>query len=64
MEQNNLKKAASLLYIFVLHGTLFSKMVSKGHRTGKIATHQCCYGDTWYVILEEEEMEKKLGKIY
>ncbi|XP_046567729.1 probable alpha-ketoglutarate-dependent hypophosphite dioxygenase isoform X2 [Haliotis rubra] len=32
-----------------------------GHRSGKIATHQCCYGGTWYVMLEEEEMVKSLG---
>ncbi|XP_062616942.1 uncharacterized protein LOC134278659 [Saccostrea cucullata] len=32
-----------------------------GHRTGKVATHQCCWGNTWYVMLEEEEMQKSLG---
>ena len=36
-------------------------MAARGHRSGKIATHQCCYGNTWYVILEDEEMEKTLG---
>ncbi|OWF42670.1 phytanoyl-CoA dioxygenase-like [Mizuhopecten yessoensis] len=36
--------------------------VAKGaHSAGKIATHQCCYGGTWYVMLEEEEMVKSLG---
>lgn len=36
------------------------QMASRGHSTGKIATHQCCHGGTWYVMLEEEEMRKKL----
>ncbi|XP_069114957.1 phytanoyl-CoA dioxygenase domain-containing protein 1 homolog [Argopecten irradians] len=36
------------------------QMMSKGHKTGKIATHQCCHGGTWYVMLEEEEMKKSL----
>lgn len=36
------------------------ELMSKGHRTGKIGTHQCCHGGTWYVMLEEEEMKKKL----
>ncbi len=39
-------------------------MVSGGHRSGKVAKHQCCHGGTWYVILEEEEMEKSLGEHY
>ena len=37
-------------------------MIKEGHRTGKIPTHQCCYGNTWYVMLEEEEMERTLGR--
>lgn len=36
------------------------ELVHQGHKTGKVATHQCCYGGTWYVMLEEDEMEKKL----
>ncbi|ESO90036.1 hypothetical protein LOTGIDRAFT_164337 [Lottia gigantea] len=36
------------------------KVVEKGHKTGKVADHQCCYGGTWYVMLFEDEMEKKL----
>ncbi|XP_074649271.1 uncharacterized protein LOC141904564 [Tubulanus polymorphus] len=32
-----------------------------GHKSGKIATHTCCDGQTWYVTLSEEEMEKTLG---
>lgn len=37
------------------------QMMKGGNRSGKVATHQCCYGGTWYVMLEEEEMEKSLG---
>ncbi len=36
-------------------------MVKGGHRTGRIATHQCCHAGTWYVMLDEEEMERTLG---
>lgn len=36
-------------------------MVSGGHRLGTTATHSCCAGGTWYVEVEEEEMEKTLG---
>ena len=34
--------------------------MSGGHRTGRVATHQCCHGGTWYVMLEEDEIEKTL----
>lgn len=37
------------------------QMVSGGHHTGKTAKHTCCVGDTWYVGLEEAEMESTLG---
>ena len=36
-------------------------MAVRGHKTGRIGTHQCCYGGTWYVMLEEQEMKQKLG---
>ncbi|ESO90037.1 hypothetical protein LOTGIDRAFT_233877 [Lottia gigantea] len=36
------------------------QVVEKGHKTGKVADHQCCYGGTWYVMLFEDEMENKL----
>lgn len=32
-----------------------------GHCSGKVATHQCCHGGTWYTMLEEDEMRKSLG---
>ncbi|XP_033763921.1 uncharacterized protein LOC117345084 [Pecten maximus] len=37
------------------------EFVKGGHRLGKVATHQCCHGGTWYTILEEEEMTRTLG---
>ncbi|KAK3093268.1 hypothetical protein FSP39_013470 [Pinctada imbricata] len=36
------------------------QVANKGHKTGKTARHQCCYGGTWYVMLEEEEMAETL----
>ena len=41
--------------------TLSPQVVSGGHRAGVTATHTCCAGDTWYVQLAEEELEKMLG---
>ncbi|CAG2203482.1 unnamed protein product [Mytilus edulis] len=37
------------------------QVAKRGHKTGKVADHQCCHGGTWYVMLEEEEMKRKLG---
>ncbi|XP_060071937.1 uncharacterized protein LOC132551810 [Ylistrum balloti] len=37
------------------------QIMQGGHKSGKVATHQCCHGGTWYVMLEEDEMEKTLG---
>ena len=37
------------------------QMVKGGHRLGKTAAHTCCAGGTWYVDLEEKEMENSLG---
>lgn len=42
----------------------FYKVIPKGHLSGKVAVHQCCAGDTWYIMLEEEEMKKRLGETY
>ena len=42
--------------------TMFTvQMVSGAHRLGMTAKHTCCAGDTWYVDLAEDEMEKTLG---
>ena len=32
----------------------------RGHKRGKIAMHQCCSGNTHYVMLQPEEMAKSL----
>jgi hypothetical protein len=32
-----------------------------GHRSAKMCAHTCCVGDTWYVGLSEEEMQKTLS---
>lgn len=32
----------------------------RGHKKGKIAMHQCCSGDTHYVMLEHDEMARSL----
>lgn len=37
------------------------EVVAKGHLSGKVATHTCCWGDTWYIMLGEDEMQKTLG---
>lgn len=37
------------------------QVVSGGHRKGVTAKHICCAGDTWYVGIEEAEMESTLG---
>lgn len=37
------------------------QLVENAHKSGKVAMHQCCHGSTWYVMLEEDEMEKTLG---
>ncbi|KAK7488659.1 hypothetical protein BaRGS_00020112 [Batillaria attramentaria] len=36
------------------------EVAARGHLKGKVATHQCCWRDTWYVMLDEKEMEKTL----
>lgn len=36
------------------------QIASRGHKTGRIARHECCWGGTWYVMLNEEEMKNKL----
>ncbi|XP_041352957.1 1-deoxypentalenic acid 11-beta-hydroxylase-like [Gigantopelta aegis] len=37
------------------------QIAAGGHKKGQVAQHKCCYGGTWYVMLEEEEMAKTLG---
>ncbi|XP_062502565.1 uncharacterized protein LOC134179645 [Corticium candelabrum] len=40
------------------------QVVRRGHRQGKLATHTCCAGGTWYVDLDIKEMEKTLNVNY
>ncbi|KAL3872211.1 hypothetical protein ACJMK2_040149 [Sinanodonta woodiana] len=37
------------------------QVAKNGHKSGNVAVHTCCKGPTWYVMLEEEEMQKTLG---
>jgi hypothetical protein len=37
------------------------QVVRGGHRVGKLATHTCCAGGTWYVDLDTKEMETSLN---
>ncbi|KAL8590937.1 hypothetical protein ACOMHN_036764 [Nucella lapillus] len=37
------------------------EVASGGHLKGKVARHTACWGNTWYVMLDEEEMVNTLG---
>lgn len=43
-----------------VNGTM--EMVRRSHATARVAKHSCCAGPTWYVMLEEEDIEKDLGE--
>ncbi|RUS88917.1 hypothetical protein EGW08_003356 [Elysia chlorotica] len=36
------------------------EVISGGHRAGKVARHTCCWGNTWYVLMDEKDAEEKL----
>lgn len=36
-------------------------MVKRAHRHGRVVRHTCCWENTWYIDLAEEEMVKSLG---
>jgi hypothetical protein len=36
------------------------QMIRGGHKTGRVADHECCQGNTWYVMLVEDEIKNKL----
>ncbi|OWF37078.1 uncharacterized protein LOC110440617 [Mizuhopecten yessoensis] len=36
------------------------QVIHKGHKKGIVGNHQCCHGGTWYVMLDEEEMQRTL----
>ena len=38
------------------------QVAHKGHKTGRVGTHTCCHGGTWYVMLDDEELQSSLGK--
>ena len=40
---------------------MWFQFAQRGHRTGKIALHKCCWGGTWYVEMDEGDMKSKLG---
>ncbi|XP_064637126.1 uncharacterized protein LOC135493597 [Lineus longissimus] len=37
------------------------QMVKRAHRHGRVVRHTCCWENTWYIDLAEEEMVKSLG---
>ncbi|CAL1525916.1 unnamed protein product [Lymnaea stagnalis] len=37
------------------------EMAKFGHRSGKVAVHECCAGPTWYIMLAHEVMRDALG---
>jgi hypothetical protein len=37
-------------------------MMRGSHKLGRVAKHTCCHQSFWYVMLDEEDMEKTLGK--
>lgn len=39
------------------------QVIDEGHLQGLVARHQCCWGGTWYTMLEEEEMKTTLGNL-
>ncbi len=43
---------------------IFTQVVKRGHRKGQCGEHTCCHADTWYIVLEEDEMEKSLGEAF
>lgn len=40
----------------------FLQVVFKGYLSGKVVVYQCCVGDMWYIMLEEDEMKKRFGE--
>ena len=37
------------------------QMIRGSHRSGRVAQHTCCVDDTWYVSIDEHEIETQLG---
>jgi hypothetical protein len=36
-------------------------MLRRGHRAGAVAKHTGCWGNTWYVMIDEADMKEKCG---
>lgn len=37
------------------------EVISGGHLPGKVVKHTCCWGNTWYVMMDEKDAEEKLN---
>ncbi|XP_059146502.1 phytanoyl-CoA dioxygenase domain-containing protein 1-like [Physella acuta] len=37
------------------------EVIPGGHLAGKVARHTCCWGDTWYIVVDEEHAAKTLN---
>lgn len=37
------------------------QVLKGGHRSGQTARHTCCQGGTWYVEMDEQDAQQKLG---
>ncbi len=40
--------------------SVFGQVIRGGHKTGKVADHECCWNGTWYVMMVEEDIKDKL----
>ncbi|KAK6999193.1 hypothetical protein BgiMline_008824, partial [Biomphalaria glabrata] len=36
-------------------------VISGGHLPGKVVRHTCCWGDTWYIVMDEQDAAEKLN---
>ncbi|KAK0041958.1 hypothetical protein Bpfe_028588 [Biomphalaria pfeifferi] len=37
------------------------EVISGGHLPGKVVRHTCCWGETWYVVMDEQDAAEKLN---
>ena len=53
-----------ILWKFYEHQTttLPFQMVRYGHKKGQMVRHTCCTTDTWFISLDEKDIEDTLGK--
>ena len=38
-------------------------MIRKAHKDALVGLHECCAGPTWYLMLEEDEIESRFSKL-